>query len=225
MKYNIQGDSLPVVICQLDPGEAMISEAGGRTWARGNVQTETKSGGAKKALGRMFSGESLFMSVYTAMGPCEIAFASSFPGRIIARQLNPGESIICQKSSFLAATAGVDLSVFFQKKLGAGLVGGEGFVMQRVTGPGMVFLEMDGHCVEYDLAPGEPIVCDTGVVAMMDSTCSIDVQMVKGIKNVFFGGEGLFDTIVTGPGKVWLQTMTIPHIAGLIAPFLPSSNK
>ena len=225
MKYNIQGDSLPVVICQLDPGEVMISEAGGRTWCRGNVQTETSSGGARKAIGRMFSGESLFMSTYTAHGPAEIAFASSFPGRIVARQLNPGESIICQKSAFLAATQGVDLSVFFQKKLGAGLVGGEGFIMQRVTGPGMVFLELDGHCVEYDLAPGEPIVCDTGVVALMDSTCSIDIQMVKGIKNVFFGGEGLFDTVVTGPGKVWLQTMTIPHIAGLLAPFLPSSNK
>ncbi len=225
MRYNIQGDSLPVVICQLDPGEVMISESGGRTWARGNVVTEAKSGGAKKAIGRMFSGESLFMSQYTAQGPAEIAFASSFPGRIIARQLNPGESIIAQKSAFLAATAGVELSVFFQKKLGAGLVGGEGFIMQRVTGPGMVFLELDGHCVEYDLAPGEPIVCDTGVVAVMDATCSIDVQMVKGIKNVFFGGEGLFDTVVTGPGKVFLQTMTLPHIAGLLAPFMPSSSK
>jgi uncharacterized protein (TIGR00266 family) len=224
MKYHIEGDSLPVVICQLDPGEAMISESGGRTWARGNVLTEAKSGGARKALGRMFSGESLFMSIYTAQGPCEIAFASSFPGRIIARQLGPGETIIAQKSSFLAATADVDLAVHFQKKLGAGLVGGEGFIMQRITGPGMVFLELDGHCVEYDLAPGEPLVCDTGVLAVMDATCNMDIQMVKGIKNVFFGGEGLFDTVITGPGKVHLQTMTLPHIAGLLAPFLPKSS-
>lgn len=225
MRYNIQGDSLPVVICNLEPGEQMISESGGRTWYKGNVLTETSSGGgAKKVLGRMFTGESLFMSVYTAQSPCEIAFASSFPGRIIARQLAPGETIICQKSAFLAATAGVETAIHFQKKLGAGFFGGEGFIMQRVTGPGLVFLELDGHCVEYNLAPGEPLVCDTGVLAMMDATCALDVQMVKGFKNVFFGGEGLFDTIVTGPGKVYLQTMTIPHIANLIIPFIPKSN-
>ncbi|NLA86050.1 MAG: TIGR00266 family protein [Clostridiales bacterium] len=225
MRYNIQGDNLPVVICNLEPGESMISEAGGRTWYKGNVMTETSSGGgAKKVLGRMFSGESLFLSVYTAQRPSEIAFASSFPGRIIARQLGPGESIVCQKSALLAATAGVDLAIHFQKRLGSGFFGGEGFIMQRVTGPGLVFLELDGHCVEYDLAPNEPLVCDTGVLAIMDATCSLDVQMVKGFKNVFFGGEGLFDTRVTGPGKVYLQTMTIPHIASLIIPFLPTSN-
>ena len=225
MRYNIVGDSLPVVICNLDPGESMISESGGRTWYRGNVLTETSSGGgAKKVLGRMFSGESLFLSVYTAQSAAEIAFASSFPGRIIARQLAPGETIICQKSAFLAATAGVDMAVHFQKKLGAGFFGGEGFIMQRVTGPGIVFLELDGYCVEYNLAPGEPLVCDTGVLAIMDATCALDVQMVKGFKNVFFGGEGLFDTLVTGPGKVYLQTMTIPNIAKLIYPFLPKQN-
>ncbi len=225
MRYNIQGDNLPVVICNLEPGESMISEAGARTWYRGNVMTETTSGGgAKKVLGRMFSGESLFLSVYTAQSPSEIAFASSFPGRIIVRQLAPGESIICQKSAFLASTAGVDLSIHFHKRLGSGFFGGEGFIMQRVTGPGLVFLELDGHCVEFDLAPNEPLVCDTGVLAIMDATCSLDVQMVKGFKNVFFGGEGLFDTLVTGPGKVYLQTMTIPHFASLITPFLPKSN-
>jgi uncharacterized protein (TIGR00266 family) len=225
MRYTIAGDTLPVVICQLDPGEAMISEAGARTWSRGNVVTEqTSGGGAKKALGRIFSGESLFMSLYTANSPCEIAFASSFPGRIIARQLNPGESIICQKSSFLAATAGVELSMHFQKKLGRGFFGGEGFIMQRVTGPGIVFMEIDGHCVEYTLQPGEPLVCDTGVLAYMDATCNMDVQMVKGFKNVLFGGEGLFDTVVTGPGKIGLQTMTLPNFAKMLIPFLPSGN-
>lgn len=121
----------------------------------------------------------------------------------------------------MAATYGVELAVHFQKKLGAGLVGGEGFLMQRVTGPGLVFLELDGHCVEYDLAPGEQVVCDTGVVALMDSTCQMDVQMVKGVKNVLFGGEGLFDTVVTGPGKVYLQTMTIAQLAKLLVPFMP----
>jgi uncharacterized protein (TIGR00266 family) len=225
MRYTIAGDTLPVVICQLDPGEQMISESGGRTWMRGNVATEqTSGGGAKKALGRLFSGESLFMSVYTANSPCEIAFASSFPGRILARQLNPGETIICQKKAFLAATAGVDLAIHFQKRLGKGFFGGEGFIMQRITGPGIVFLEIDGHCVEYTLQQGEPLVCDTGVLAYMDATCSMDVQMVRGFKNVFFGGEGLFDTVITGPGKVGLQTMTMPNFAKMILPFLPTQS-
>ncbi|HOR13583.1 MAG TPA: AIM24 family protein [Clostridia bacterium] len=222
MRYSIEGGSLPAVIIQLDPGETIISEAGARTWSRGPVVTEAKAeGGVGKSLGRMFTGESLFMSRYTAQGPIEIAFSSSFPGSIVARALQAGESIICQKSAFLCATLGVELSMHFQKKLGAGLVGGEGFIMQRVTGPGMVFLEVDGHCQEYDLAPGEPLVCDTGVLAIMDDTCQMDVQMVKGVKNVLFGGEGLFDTVITGPGKVHLQTMTIAKLAKLLIPFLP----
>lgn len=223
MKYSIEGGSLPAVVIQLDPGETLISEVGGRTWCRGPVVTETKAeGGIGKSLGRMFSGESLFMSRYTAQGPVEIVFASSFPGRIVARTLNPGESIICQKSSFLCGTAGVELAVHLQKKLGAGFVGGEGFIMQRITGPGTVFLELDGYCPEYDLAPGEQLVCDTGVVALMDATCQIDVQMVKGAKNMLLGGEGLFDTVVTGPGKVYMQTMSISRLAQQLRPFMPS---
>lgn len=222
MQYRIEGGNLPAVIIQLNPGETMISEAGGRTWARGPILTETKGGGVGKAIGRMFSGESLFLSYYTAQGPAEIAFASSFPGRIAVKELAPGESLICQKSSFLCATYGVELSVHFQKKLGAGFLGGEGFIMQKVTGPGLVFLELDGYCPEYTLAPGERLVCDTGVVAYMDASCQMDVQMVKGLKNIFFGGEGLFDTVVTGPGKVCLQTMSIAKLAGLLGPF--SSN-
>lgn len=222
MQYRIEGGNLPAVIIQLNPGETLISEAGGRTWARGQILTETKGGGVGKAIGRMFSGESLFLSYYTAQGPAEIAFASSFPGRIAVKELAPGESLICQKSSFLCATYGVELSVHFQKKLGAGFLGGEGFIMQKVTGPGLVFLELDGYCPEYYLNPGERLVCDTGVVAYMDASCQMDVQMVKGLKNIFFGGEGLFDTVVTGPGKVCLQTMSIAKLAGLLGPF--SSN-
>ena len=207
----------------LEPGEQLLSEPGGRKWARGNIETVTSAeGGFKKGLGRMLSGESLFMSKYTARGPAQIAFASSFPGKIVVRQLAPGESIVAQKKSFMVATAGVELSIFFQKKLGAGLVGGEGFIMQKITGPGLVFLELDGHVVEYTLRPGERIVCDTGVLALMDATCSMDIERVKGVKNILFGGEGLFDTTITGPGKVWLQTMTIPNLASLIVPFLPS---
>lgn len=222
MRYTIEGGTLPAVIIQLDPGEKLLSEVGGRTWSRGPVLTETKAeGGAGKALGRMFMGESLFMNTYTAQGAAEIAFSSSFPGRIVPRVLQPGESIVCQKRAFLCATYGVGLAVHFQKKLGAGFMGGEGFIMQRVTGPGLVFLEVDGYCQEYDLQPGEPLVCDTGVLAVMDATCTLDIQMVKGVKNMLFGGEGLFDTVITGPGKVFLQTMTISKLANQMVPYLP----
>lgn len=216
MYYKIEGGSLPALIIQLKEGETVISESGGRTWSRGPIKTETTSnGGFKKVMGRMFSGESLFMSRYTAQGDAEIAFTSSFPGRIIARELAEGESVICQKTAFLCGCGNLDLSIHFRKKLGAGFFGGEGFIMQKITGPGIVFVELDGYTPEYDLAPGEEIVCDTGVVAMMDESCTMDIRMVKGVKNVFFGGEGLFDTVITGPGKVYLQTMSVAKLAGL----------
>lgn len=225
MNYTIEGGSLPAVIISLDAGETIISEAGGRTWSRGPIVSESKAeGGIGKSIGRMFSGESLFMSKYTAQAPAEIAFSSSFPGRIVARELQPGQSIVCQKSAFLCASYGVELAVHFQKKLGAGLAGGEGFIMQRVTGPGLVFLEVDGYCQEYDLVQGEQLICDTGVLAIMDETCQMDVQMVKGVKNMLFGGEGLFDTVITGPGKVYLQTMTISKLASLIIPYMPNKK-
>ena len=225
MQYRIEGGSLPALIITLQPGETVISEVGGRTWSRGPVLTETKGGSAGNALGRVLMGERLFLSHYTAQGPCEIAFTSSFPGRIVARELRAGESVICQKSSFLCATAGVQLSVHLQKKFGAGLLGGEGCIMQRVTGPGMAFFEMDGYSPEYMLAPGEQIVCDTGVVALMDATCTMDVQMVKGMKNILLGGEGLMDTVVTGPGKVYLQTMSVAKLAAMIQPHITVHTK
>ena len=218
MKYNVEGGNLPVLICELEPGEALISESGGRSWARGNIKTETTSyGGVGKALGRMFTGESMFLSQYTANSPAQIAFASSFPGSIIPVELAAGQSIICQKRAFMAATHGVELGVHFHKKLGAGFFGGEGFIMQKITGPGIAFLEIDGHAVTYDLQAGEEIVCDTGIVAMMDETCTMRVDSVKGLKNMAFGGEGFFNTIVTGPGKVTLQTMPIAHFMSMFA--------
>jgi uncharacterized protein (TIGR00266 family) len=222
MRYNIEGGSLPVAILTLEAGEVVISEAGGRTWMRGPIVTETTSyGGAKGAFGRLFMGESLFMSKYTANGPAEIAFASSFPGRIIVRELAPGQSIICQKTAFICGMGPLELSVHFKKRFGAGLVGGEGFIMQKVTGPGIVFLEVDGYSPEYDLAPGEQLVCDTGVLAAMDETCTMDVETVRGAKNIFLGGEGIFNTVITGPGKVYLQSMTVEKLARLMIPYLP----
>ncbi len=225
MRYEIEGGSLPVLVINLEQGEGLVSESGGRTWCRGPLATETKAdGGVGKALGRMFSGESLFLSHYYAKGPSEIAFTSSFPGKIVSKQLAPGESIICQKASFLCATEGTQLSIFFRKKVGAGLLGGEGFIMQKVTGPGLAFFEIDGYSKEYNLAAGEEIICDTGVVALMEESCKMDVRMVGSVKNALFGGEGLVDTVITGPGKVTLQTMPIYKVAGAIAPFIATGN-
>ena len=226
MEYTIEGGTLPVVICQLSSGEAMITERGSMSWMSPNMQMETTTGGGLgKALGRMFAGEALFQNRYTAQGgPGMIAFASSFPGSIRPFSIAPGREIVLQKSGFLAAEDTVELSVFFQKKLGSGLFGGEGFIMQRLSGQGLAFAEFDGHVVEYDLAPGQSMVVDTGYLAAMDATCSIDIQAVPGIKNMVFGGEGLFNTVVTGPGKVYLQTMPISAVAGVIRPFIPTGK-
>ena len=221
MRYNIQGDPMPVVICDLEAGEQMITERGSMVWMTPNMKMETKAGGLGKAFGRMFRGEAMFQNIYTAQGgPGTIAFASSFPGSIRAVEVTPDKPIIAQKSSFLAATSGVELSVFWQKKFGAGLFGGEGFIMQRISGRGIVFLELDGSTVEYELAAGQSLVVDTGNLAIAESTVSIDVQTVKGVKNVLFGGEGLFNTVVTGPGRVTLQTMTLYSFASSLAPYV-----
>lgn len=226
MRYEIKGDTLPVVICYLDGGEQMITERGSMSWMSPNMKMETTSnGGIGKALGRMFAGEALFQNRYTAEGGNGlIAFASSFPGQIVARQISPGNELIVQKSGFLAAESGVELSVFFQKKLGAGFFGGEGFIMQRLSGQGVAFLEFDGHVVEYELQPGQQIVVDTGYLAAMESSCSMEIKSVPGIKNMVFGGEGLFNTVVTGPGRVWLQTMPVSNVAELIMKFMPPKS-
>ena len=169
MRYEIQGDTLPVIICYLDGGEKMITEKGAMSWMSPNMHMATSTnGGIGKAFGRMFSGESMFQNIYTAQGgPGMIAFASCFPGSILPYQISPGRELIVQKSGFLASEAGVNLSVFFQKRFGSGLFGGEGFIMQRLAGEGMVFLEFDGHVVEYDLQPGQQIIVDTGYLAAM----------------------------------------------------------
>lgn len=225
MRYEIKGETLPVVICYLDGGETMITEKGAMAWMSPNMKMETSAGGLGKAFGRMFSGESIFQNRYTAMGGNGmIAFASSFPGNIIAYDIAPGREIIVQKRGFLASEAGVNLSVFFQKKMGAGFFGGEGFIMQKLSGNGTAFVEFDGSITEYTLQPGQQIIVDTGYVAAVEGTCSIDVQTVSGVKNVLFGGEGLFNTVITGPGKIWLQSMPIYNLAGLISELIPSKS-
>jgi uncharacterized protein (TIGR00266 family) len=225
MRYEIKGEPMPVVICTLDAGEKMITESGSMVWMSPNMQMETSAGGLGKAFGRMFSGENIFQNIYTAQGgPGLIAFGASFPGSIRAIEITPDKPVVCQKAAFLAATSGVQLSVFFQNKALTGLFGGEGFIMQKISGSGIAFIEIDGSAVEYRLEAGQRLIVDTGNVAMVDSTVSIDIQRVKGAKNMLFGGEGLFNTVLTGPGNVVLQTMPITNFAMAIANVLPPSK-
>ena len=225
MQYKIIGEPMPVVVCDLSGNESMITEKGSMVWMSPNMEMQTSAGGLGKAFGRMFSGESMFQNIYTAKGGAGmIAFASSFPGSIRAVEITPDKPVVVQKSGFLASEQGVELSVFFQKKLGSGFFGGEGFIMQKLSGRGIAFTEFDGHIVEYDLDPGESLVVDTGYLAAMDATCSMDIQAVPGLKNMVFGGEGIFNTIITGPGHVYLQTMPISQVAGVLRPFFPSAK-
>ncbi len=207
MRYEIKAEPLPVLLCYLEAGETVTCEKGAMSWMTPNMKMQTGAGGVGKALGRMFSGESIFQNKYTAEGgQGMIAFASSFPGSIMAIDVSQGDFIV-QKTGYLASEAGVELSIAFQKKLGAGFFGGEGFIMQKLSGKGMAFVEIDGYVVEYNLQAGQQMIVDTGYLAGMSATCTMDIQTVKGIGNALLGGEGLFNTVVSGPGKVFLQTM------------------
>ena len=222
MNYDIKGGAFPVVLCNLADGEKMITEKGSMVWMTPNMEMTTVGGGIGKMFGKAFSGESMFQNIYTAHGDGMIAFGSSFPGRIVPIQLS-GNSFVLQKSAFLAAEPGVKLDIFFNKKVGAGIFGGEGFIMQKVSGTGIAFAEIDGDLIEYQLEAGQQMVVDTGYVAGFESTVSIDIQQVAGLKNKMLGGEGFFNTVLTGPGRIWLQTMPISGVANAIRPFIPSS--
>ena len=226
LKYEIEGGHLPVVICYPEVGQTLCCEGGAMSWMSPNMQMETTSGGgAKKVFSRLISGESLFMNEYTPRnGQGVIAFASKFPGSIIPYEVRPGRGIVVQKRGFLAMEKGLDVSIYFQQKMSRGFFGGEGFVMQRITGDGLVFLEIDGHCKEYELQAGQSIIVDTGYLAAMSETCTMDVQAVKGAKNIFLGGEGLFHTVISGPGKVYLQSMPLYGTAQALIPYLPTGN-
>lgn len=214
-----------MAICHLEAGETMITENGSMSWMSPNMEMETNAGGFGKALGRMFSGESIFQNFYTAKGgEGMIAFASSFPGSIVPFEIAPGKELIVQKSGFLASEKTVELSVHIQKKLGAGFFGGEGFIMQKLSGHGVAFVEFDGAVIEYDLAPGQSMVLDTGYLAAMEASCKMEIQQVAGLKNKLLGGEGFFNTVISGPGKVWIQTMPMNKVAGAIRPYIPTGN-
>ena len=221
IRYEIEGGNLPVLLCYPEAGETLCTESGAMSWMSPNMRMETNAGGFRKAFGRMFSGESIFLNEYTAEGGRGmIAFAASLPGSIIPYQVTPGNGIIVQKRGFLAMEKGLDMSVYFQKRLGKGLFGGEGFIMQRITGNGMVFLEIDGHCKKYELKAGQSVIIDTGYLAAMDESCTLEIETVKGAKNIFLGGEGLFHTRVTGPGTVYIQSMPISHMAQALSPYM-----
>ncbi|WP_432662815.1 TIGR00266 family protein [Wukongibacter baidiensis] len=226
MKYEIKGETLPVVIMKLDRGESVFTESGGMGWMSEEVEMSTNmEGGLFGGIARKLAGESLFMTTYKSKKDnATIAFPSSLPGKILPMELRAGQSVICQKKTFLCAERDVKLEMHFRKKIGAGIFGGEGFILQRITGPGLAFMEIDGEVVEYNLAPGEVMKVDTGHVAMFEPTVEFDIEMVKGFKNMFFGGEGLFLAKLRGPGKIWLQTMPIMNLAREIIPFIPTSS-
>lgn len=226
MKYEISGAPFPALTCYLEAGEQMITEGGGMSWMSPNMKMETTTnGGIGKAIGRLFSQDKLFQNRYTSVGGNGmISFTSSCPGDIRAIEIKPGEQVICQKRAFLASTSGVNMSVYFKKNLATGLFGGEGFIMQKFDGEGLLFIEIDGAAKEFELQAGEKLLLSTGHIVMMSSGCKMDVQTVKGAKNVLFGGEGIFLTVVEGPGKVIAQTMPLCRLAGEIAQYIPTSS-
>jgi uncharacterized protein (TIGR00266 family) len=226
LQYELIGTTMQAVTIQLEQGQTVYSEAGGMSWMSANVQMNTTSGGGVgKMIGRMFSGESLFLVDYTCTrGRGIVAFSSEFPGKVIPMDLAAGQSVIAQKDAFMCAEKSVETSIHFRKRLGAGFFGGEGFIMQELTGPGMAFVELDGEIVERTLEPDQTLLVDTGYVAMFEPTVDFDIEMVRGIKNVFFGGEGLFLARLRGPGRVWLQTMPMYNLARKVATFVNRSS-
>ncbi len=227
MEYKIIGSTLQAVIIELDPGETIFSESGGMAWMSSNIvmNTSGRGGGLGGALKRAVSGESLFLVEYTSQGSKgTVAFASDFPGKIVPIRLGQGQQMICQKTAFLCAEKTVGLDIHFRKRLGAGLFGGEGFIMQKLTGPGVAFVCLDGEIVEYTLEPNQVLKVDTGHVAMYEPSVGFDVEMLKGFTNIFFGGEGLFMATLQGPGRIWLQTMPTSNLARAILPYMPSKG-
>jgi uncharacterized protein (TIGR00266 family) len=227
MEYSILGSTMQAAVLELDPGETIFSESGAMSWMSGNIHLKStgRGSGVKGLLKRAVSGESIFVIEYTSEhGKGQVAFTSPVPGRIVPVHLAEGQEIVAQKQSFLAAERTVQMDIFFRRRLGAGFFGGEGFIMQKFTGPGVVFAALDGESVEYTLEQGEVLKVDTGHVALIESSVGFDVQRVRGIRNVLFGGEGIFLTMLTGPGRVWLQTMPIMNLAQAIAEYLPQPS-
>ncbi len=225
MNYEIKGGSLPVLIMKLEAGETVQCEAGAMSWMDPGIEMQTQGGGIGKVFGRIMTNESAFMNIYTATVPGEIAFASKFPGAIRAMRVTPSEPLIIQKGAYLCSVGNIDSEVYIQKRIGGGFFGGEGFLMRRYTGDGLVFLEVDGFAVDYRLEAGQRKIVNTGnVVAMQGSGMSLDIVQIKGAKNILLGGEGLFNTVVTGPGWLMVQTMPVSQIALALYNMMPHSS-
>ena len=225
MNYQILYEPFPVLYFELEDNEEVKCQGGAMSWCSPNMEMQTTSnGGLGKVFGRLFTGDSLFMNRYIAHGKGFIAFSSHFVGTIIPIEIRPGRDFIVQKTGYLASFGNVEQSVHFQKRLGTAFFGGEGLVMQRFSGNGIIFVEIDGYCKEYELARGERMILNTGFLAAMDSTCDMDIEMVKGAKNIFLGGEGLANTVVTGPGKIYVQTKPISQLAKSLRPFFPTQT-
>lgn len=225
MDYEISGGSFPSVICTLQKGETMKDETGAMAFMTSDIKMDTNTGGGiLKGLGRALSGDTIFLNFFTAQSDNQkIAFSACYPGKIIPIELNGSNSVIGEKNAFLAAEKDVEVSMYFKKKLGAGLFGGEGFVLQKFSGTGILFLEIDGEVIEHDLKPGEKLLVNQGHIAAMEESVDFDIERVKGVKNMILGGEGLFFTKLTGPGKVWIQTMPVSKLADAIIPYLPKT--
>ena len=225
MEYEIKGGSFPIVICTLQEGETMKNETGAMSFMTSDMKMETSTGGGLlKGLGRALSGDTLFLNFFTAQSDNQqIGFSAHSPGRIFSIELDGSNSIIGQKNAFLAAEESVNIDIYFKNKLGAGIFGGEGFILQKFTGTGMAFLEIDGEVIERELEPGETLLLDPGHIAAMEDSIEFDVERVKGAKNILFG-EGLFFARLRGPGKVWIQTMPISKLAEALIPFIPTSG-
>ncbi|MEE3393094.1 MAG: TIGR00266 family protein [Lachnospiraceae bacterium] len=225
MHYKIDGENLPVLKISMEPGEVVQCEAGAMSWMDDEIEMQTNTGGGLgKVFGRALTGERLFMNTYVAHRAGEIAFSSKFPGSIRAIRLTNGEGIIIQKGSFLACAGNIQNEVFIQKRIGSGFFGGEGFLMRHYHGDGIVFLEIDGSAHEYDIPAGDVKIIDTGYLASMSDTMSIDIKTVSGLGNIFLGGEGLFNTRVFGPGHVILQSMPIGSTAMKLYEYMPHSS-
>ncbi len=226
MEYEIRGTVMQSVEVKLQAGETIYTESGGMAWMSDGIGMDTNmKGGLLGGLKRMVSGESLFLTDYTCNAASGfIVFAPEVPGKIIPLELKDGESVILQRDAFMCAESSVTLEMHMHKRLGAALFGGEGLFLQKVTGPGLAFCEIDGEVVQYELQAGQTLKVDPGHVAMFDPTVNFDISTVPGIKNMFLGGEGIFLATLSGPGRVWLQSMPLPNLAQRIIPFLPKSS-
>jgi uncharacterized protein (TIGR00266 family) len=227
MRYEIHGTMMQSLDVYLSPGESMFTESGGMAWMKGNVEMKTDArGGLMAGLGRKLAGESLFMTTYTNRDSAEslVVFTPEAPGKVIPVKLGEGQSIICQRDAFMCAETTVEVAMHFRKRLGAGFFGGEGFILQKVTGPGYAFLEIPGDVREYNLAAGETMRIDPGHIAFFEPSVNYDITTVKGLTNVLFSGEGLFLATLSGPGRIWLESLPIANLAAKIAKYIPSKS-